>query len=54
MRKPEERKQIESTRGKQDDNIKMDANEREWESVNWINVHQSSDKWLAFAEKIIS
>jgi hypothetical protein len=36
------------------DNIRMDLREIGWEVVNWINVDQDMNQWLAFVNTVMN
>jgi hypothetical protein len=43
--KPEGRRQLERSRCKLVDNIKMDLRGIEWDGMDWIDLAQDRDKW---------
>jgi hypothetical protein len=36
------------------DNIRIDLMEIEWEGMNWIQLAQDKDQWLAFVNMVIN
>jgi len=48
--KPERKRSLGKHRCKWEDNIKMDLQEVEWGSMDWIDVAQDRDRWRALGE----
>jgi hypothetical protein len=46
--KPERRRQLERTRCRWEDSIKMELREVDWGSMDWINLVQDRDRWQVF------
>jgi hypothetical protein len=36
------------------DNIKMDLRERGWDGLNWIDLAQERDKWMALVNAVLN
>jgi hypothetical protein len=51
--KPEEKIPLGRPRRRWVDNIKMDLREREWDGVNWIDMAQHRDQWMAHMNTVL-
>jgi hypothetical protein len=36
------------------DNIKIDIREREWDGMDWIDLFQDRDQWMALVNTVIN
>jgi hypothetical protein len=45
---------LERSRSRQEDNIKMDLEEIEWEVVDWIYLAENRDSWRAFENTVMN
>jgi hypothetical protein len=52
--KPEGRRPLERPSHIWDDNIKMDLREVGWEGVDWIDLAQDRDRWLALVYVVMN
>ena len=52
--KPEERRPLGRRRRRWEDNIKMDLQEVRCGDMNWIDLAQDSDRWLALVNAVMS
>jgi hypothetical protein len=52
--KPEERRRVEMPRRRCADNIKMDLREIVWGDMDWIDLAQDRDQWLALVNTVIN
>jgi hypothetical protein len=52
--KPEGRRPLGKPRRRLEDNIKMDLQEVECESMDWIDVTQERDRWLALVNAVMN
>jgi len=51
--KPEERRPLERTRRRWEDNIKMDLQELEWGDMNWMDLAQDRDRFRVFVNEVM-
>jgi hypothetical protein len=54
MGKPEGKRPIERPRRRWEDGIRMDLREIGWGSVDWIQLAQERDRWLALVNTVIN
>jgi ribosome biogenesis protein Nip4 len=52
--KPEGRRPLERLRRRWEDNIKMDFREVGWGDMEWINLAQYKDRWLALVNTVMN
>jgi hypothetical protein len=52
--KPEVKRPLVRLRSRWEDNIKMDLQEVEWWSMDWIDLAQDSNRWWALVNAIIN
>jgi hypothetical protein len=52
--KPEGRRPPGRLRRRWEDNIKMDLKEMGWWDMDWIDVAQDRDRWLAFVKAVMN
>jgi hypothetical protein len=50
--KPEGKRPFGRTRGRLEENIRMDLRERRWEGVDWVHLAQEEDQLRAFVNMI--
>jgi hypothetical protein len=50
MGKPEGKRPLERPRGRWVDNIKMDLGEPGWDGMDWIDLAQNRDQWMALVK----
>jgi hypothetical protein len=53
-RKPEGKRPLGRPRRRGVNNIKMDLREIRWDSMNWIDLAQDRDQWMALANMVIN
>jgi hypothetical protein len=51
--KPEGRRPFGRPRRRWVDNIKMDAREIGWDDIDWINLTQDRDQWMALVTTVM-
>jgi hypothetical protein len=55
VEKPEGKRPLGRPRRRWVENIKMDLErEREWDGVDWINVAQDRDQWMALLNTVLN
>jgi hypothetical protein len=47
-------KQLGRPRHRREDNIRMNISERGWKGVDWMNLDQDRDQWLALVNKVLN
>jgi hypothetical protein len=52
--KPERKRPLGTLRRRWEDNIKMDLIERGWSGIDWINLAQDKDKWMALMDTVMN
>jgi hypothetical protein len=51
--KPERKRPLGRPRRRWVDNIKIDLGEIEWDGVDWIDMAQDRDQWLALVNTVL-
>jgi hypothetical protein len=52
--KPEGKRPQGTSRHRLVDNIKMDLREIEWDGMDWIDLDQERDQWMALVSRVIN
>jgi hypothetical protein len=54
VRKPEEKRPLGRRRRRWVDNIKTDLREIGWNGVDWIDMAQDNDQWMALVNMVLN
>jgi hypothetical protein len=54
VEKPYGKRPLERPRCRQKDNIKMILREIDWSDMDWINLVQDRDHWMAFVNTVMN
>jgi hypothetical protein len=54
VRKPERKRLLERPRSRWEDNIKMDFREIGWSVMDWIDLVQDRDQWMALVNVLMN
>jgi hypothetical protein len=54
MGKPEGKRPLRKSRQTREDNIKMDLQEIEWDSMDWYNLAQDRKRWWALVKTVMN
>jgi hypothetical protein len=52
--KPEGKRPLGRRRDRRMDNIKTCLREIEWDGINWINLAQHRDQWMALVDRVMN
>jgi hypothetical protein len=52
--KPEERRQLERSRSRWGENMKMGLREVGWRAIDWIDLAQNRDRWRAVVNAVMN
>jgi hypothetical protein len=52
--KPEEKRPLERPRRRWEDNIRMDLREIAWGDMDWIDLAQDRDQWMALVNTVMN
>jgi hypothetical protein len=52
--KPEGKRPLGRPRRRWEDNIKMDLREIEWDGMDWIDLAQDRDQWMAHVNTVMN